>query len=134
MKTLTRFLVPLLVLARLSLCAADSPVAASAPEKPKAGSYRIQPTDKLGINVGGEQELSVTGKKVDVNGNINLLYIPDLKVAGLTVREAQDAIAEAYREGRILRNPQVLPFVPWRGFLGFFNVPASELPAQGVAA
>lgn len=36
--------------------------------------------------------------------------------------------------GFVLRNPQVLPFVPWRGFLGFFNVPASELPAQGVAA
>ncbi len=107
MKTLVRLLAPLLVLARLSLGAAEAPVLASPPEKPKAGSYRIQPTDRLGISVGGEQELSVTGKKVDVNGNINLLYIPDVKVAGLTVREAQDAISEAYRERRILRNPQM---------------------------
>ena len=42
-----------------------------------------------------------------MNGNINLLYIPDVHVAGLTQREAQEAIANAYREGLVLRKPQV---------------------------
>lgn len=90
-----------------SSAAEPAPAANAAPDRPKAGSYRIQPTDKLSISVGGEAELNVVGKKVDVNGNINLLYIPDVHVAGLTVREAQAAIENAYRDGRILRNPQV---------------------------
>lgn len=29
--------------------------------------------------------------------------------------------------GFVLRNPQPLPFVPWKGRLGFFNVPESVL-------
>ena len=29
--------------------------------------------------------------------------------------------------GFVLRDPQPLPFVPWKGQLGFFNVPASAL-------
>ena len=31
--------------------------------------------------------------------------------------------------GFVLRDPRPLPFVPWRGQLGFFDVPASALPA-----
>lgn len=29
--------------------------------------------------------------------------------------------------GFVLRNPELLPFVPWKGQLGFFDVPASAL-------
>jgi hypothetical protein len=29
--------------------------------------------------------------------------------------------------GFVLRNPEVLPFTPWKGQLGFFNVPESAL-------
>lgn len=109
MKTLllffTRHATLLALLGSAVASAADSP-APPAAEGPKAGSYRIQPTDKIGIVVGGESELNVS-KKVDINGNINLLYIPDVHVAGLTIKEAQAAIENAYREGRILRNPQV---------------------------
>ncbi|MBI5768210.1 MAG: polysaccharide export protein [Verrucomicrobia bacterium] len=117
MKTLRRRLfLCLAALGLLGRIATTAPAAASSanpvastssPDRPKAGSYRIQPTDRLSISVGGEAELNVVGKKVDVNGNINLLYIPDVHVAGLTVREAQAAIENAYRDGRILRNPQV---------------------------
>lgn len=31
------------------------------------------------------------------------------------------------RFGFVLRDPRPLPFVPWRGSLGFFDVPASAL-------
>lgn len=33
------------------------------------------------------------------------------------------------RYGFMLRDPQPLPFVPWRGQLGFFDVPAEALAA-----
>jgi hypothetical protein len=32
--------------------------------------------------------------------------------------------------GFLLRDSRPLPFTPWRGQLGFFNVPVAELPAQ----
>lgn len=32
--------------------------------------------------------------------------------------------------GFVLRDPQPLPFVPWKGRLGFFDVPASALPSN----
>lgn len=34
------------------------------------------------------------------------------------------------RFGFVLRDPQPLPFVPWKGRLGFFDVPASALPSN----
>src|SRR5690606_8924385 len=44
--------------------------------------------------------------RIDARGNINLKLVGDLRVAGMTVAEAQRAIENAYREGRYLRNPQ----------------------------
>ena len=32
--------------------------------------------------------------------------------------------------GFVLRDPKPLPFVPWKGQLGFFNVPESALPSN----
>jgi hypothetical protein len=32
--------------------------------------------------------------------------------------------------GFLLRDPRPLPFTPWRGRLGFFDVPVDELPAE----
>lgn len=34
------------------------------------------------------------------------------------------------RYGFVLRNPQVLPFTPWKGQLGFFDVPESALAVE----
>jgi polysaccharide export outer membrane protein len=54
----------------------------------------------------GEDDLS-RNSRVDARGMINLPLIGEVKVFGLTLREAEQAIATAYREGRYLRNPQV---------------------------
>jgi polysaccharide export outer membrane protein len=69
--------------------------------------YRITRGDRLSIGVVGEPELTVGGKRVEATGTINLLYISEIRLVGLTISEAQEAIARAYREGRFLRNPQV---------------------------
>ncbi len=91
------------------LCAASKPAApvAAPAEPPKAIAYRIAPSDKLSIAVIGEQELNAGNKRVDASGKINLALISDVHVAGLTVGQAQAAVENAYKEGRILRNPQV---------------------------
>jgi hypothetical protein len=34
------------------------------------------------------------------------------------------------KHGFLLRDPRPLPFTPWRGRLGFFDVPVQELPTE----
>lgn len=101
----------LLPLAMAALCrAASTPPRPVAPaqEPAKTVVYRISPTDKISINIIGEPDLNVASKRVDANGNVNLALLTDVvKLAGLTVPEAQAAVENAYKEGRILRNPQV---------------------------
>lgn len=84
-------------------------VAQDAPLKPdsrKALLYRIAITDSLRVAIFGEDDLSRVSR-VDARGMINLPLIGEVKVFGLTLREAEQAIADAYRDGRYLRNPQV---------------------------
>lgn len=87
--------------------AAVSP--AGAAEKPAAAEkpvYRLTVTDRIRVSVFQEEDLAEIAR-IDSRGNVNLKLVGDLHVAGLTVNEAQDAIATAYRDGRFLRNPQV---------------------------
>lgn len=104
----------LLRLALACVCAAAAfvatvsaqPVALPKAEK-KYVPYRITRGDVLGIELlaNGEREFSVAQKRVESTGTINLLYIQEIRVVGLTIAEAQEAIARAYREGRYIRNP-----------------------------
>lgn len=94
-----------LVLAPADLCAQPVPVAPKSEKKFVA--YKITRGDRLSIAVVGEPELTVGGKRVEATGTINLLYIQEVRLVGLTIAEAQETIAKAYRDGRFLRNPQV---------------------------
>ena len=99
---------------RLGLLAAIAGAALSAPAqvaplKPdsrKALLYTIAITDSLQVSVFGEEDLSRISR-VDARGLINLPLVGEVKVFGLTLREAEQAIGNAYRDGRFLRNPQV---------------------------
>jgi polysaccharide export outer membrane protein len=97
----------LLFFAALSTCRSAAAVGATPTELPKTVAYRISPADKLSIAVIGEPELNVANKRVDSAGNVNLAHVQDVRVAGLTVAEAQTAVENAYKDARILRNPQV---------------------------
>lgn len=87
--------------------AASAPATPPPAEPPKTVAYRISPSDVLSVSVIGEADLNAGNKRVDATGNINLAHVQDVRVAGLTVPEAQAAVENAYREARILRNPQV---------------------------
>lgn len=76
-------------------------------DEKRAIVYKISRTDKISLVVVGEADLNVGGKRVDANGNVNLNLVGEVKIAGLSVSQAQAAIEAAYRDGRILRNPQV---------------------------
>ena len=92
-----------LAVAALHAPAQDAPLQ---PDSRKALLYTIAITDSLQVSVFGEQDLSRISR-VDARGLINLPLVGEVKVFGLTLREAEQAIGNAYRDGRFLRNPQV---------------------------
>ena len=79
-------------------------VAAPKAEK-KYIAYKITRGDTVSVSVLGERDLTVGQKRIEPTGTISLPLIQDIRLYGLTINEAQDAIANAYREGRFLRNP-----------------------------
>lgn len=96
------------LLAGVAFAALPAPAQVSPlkPDSRKALLYTIAITDSLQVSVFGEEDLSRISR-VDARGLINLPLVGEVKVFGLTLREAEQAIASAYREGRYLRNPQV---------------------------
>lgn len=72
----------------------------------RAITYIIALTDRLRISVFQEDDLSIISR-VDSKGRINLQLAGQIKVAGMTIEDAQNTVAAAYRDQRLLRNPQV---------------------------
>jgi polysaccharide export outer membrane protein len=78
---------------------------AASPEK--ALAHTLTTNDKLNIVVVQEPGLNLVSR-INARGTVNLTFVGEVHVAGLTVKEAQKAIEDAYRDGRYLRNPQVI--------------------------
>lgn len=72
----------------------------------KMKPYRIATTDKLRISIVQEAELDSI-VRVDAKGSVNLKYVGEVLVMGLTISEAEKQVEQAYRDGRFLRSPQV---------------------------
>lgn len=78
----------------------------SVPSEDKSGYvYRLTVTDRVRVSIFQEDDLASI-VRIDARGNINLKLVGDLRVADMTVTEAQRAIEQAYIDGRYLRNPQ----------------------------
>lgn len=112
MKTSLRSLFALLSsLAFAALAVAQAPSLAPGANMTKDGkkyvAYKITRGDILSVAVLNEPDLIAGGKRVESVGTINLQLIGDIRVVGLTQTEAAEAIANAYREQRFLRNPSV---------------------------
>mgnify|MGYP001556412462 CR=1 FL=1 len=73
----------------------------------QALAHTLTTNDKLNIVIAGEKELGNVSR-VNSKGTVNLTWVGEVRVAGLTVKDAQKAIEDAYRDGRFLRNPQVI--------------------------
>lgn len=70
------------------------------------GTYKILIQDKLSVSVAGEPELTVN-EIVDRNGKLNLIYVGEVNVAGMTIKQAEEYIANEYIRNRILKSPNV---------------------------
>jgi polysaccharide export outer membrane protein len=104
-RALVRLLIQVLCFAIGSAAYAESARPTAKPAEKKGVVYRIRAGDKIAVNV-FQEDLSLT-PTVNGRGIVNLSLIQEIRVAGLTVNEAERAIENAYREGRFLRNPQV---------------------------
>lgn len=69
--------------------------------------YKIDKEDVLEMNIWGEPELSKKMLRVTPEGTVNVPYIGEIKVVGLSVREVTDEIAGKYEEAQILYNPRI---------------------------
>jgi len=69
-------------------------------------TYRIATNDSLRIVIFQEPDLEVTAR-VDANGMVNQPLLGQIRLAGYTIPEAEQAIARAYQNERYLRSPQV---------------------------
>lgn len=92
------------------LHAQDTEAAVSSP-RPASGTttsaaYVLTNTDRISITIYQEQDLSRIAR-IDSQGRINLALVGEVPVSGLTVGDAELAIARAYQDARLLRNPRV---------------------------
>jgi polysaccharide biosynthesis/export protein len=93
-----------LLVAAIAPCRADDAAGGGGPARSKA--YNIRATDKLRITIFQEDDLS-TVSRVDSKGTVNLPLVGEISVRGMTLDEAERVIANAYKDGRFLRNPEV---------------------------
>lgn len=98
------------MIARLLLIAllAAAPLAAQTNplEAKKSYIHTLQLADRVRVAIYLEDDLT-TLARIDARGMVNLPLVGEVKVGGLTLMAAQDAIQAAYRDGRYLRAPQV---------------------------
>lgn len=97
---------------------------------PKAENYVIVPNDAIRMDVFQEPDMQ-TQQRVAQDGTINISLAGPVQIAGLTLDQASEKIAEKLRD-RYLVNPQVtlnvIDYAPRRfSVLGQVNTPGSYL-------
>ena len=70
------------------------------------GTYKLAIQDRLQVSIAGEPELTVN-EIVDRSGKINLIHAGEVRVSGMTIKQAEEFIANEYVRNRILRIPNV---------------------------
>lgn len=69
-------------------------------------SYKLTAGDSVAVNVYGEPDMSAS-QRVDNNGKLRLPMIGEIKLSGMSVREAEDSLEKLYRERELLKAPLV---------------------------
>jgi polysaccharide export outer membrane protein len=68
--------------------------------------YVLAPQDLVLLQVFRQPDLKVE-QRVDASGQITVPLVGNMKIAGMTTREAEAQLAKAFIEGEFLRDPQV---------------------------
>jgi polysaccharide export outer membrane protein len=69
-------------------------------------SYRLTAGDSVSVSVYGEGDMSAS-QRLDSTGVLRLPMIGEVKVGGLSVREAEGTLEKLYRERELLKSPLV---------------------------
>lgn len=69
-------------------------------------SYHLTVGDSVTVSVYGEPDMSAA-QRLDTSGVLRLPMIGEIKLGGLTVREAENALERTYRERELLKSPLV---------------------------
>ncbi|HTB63830.1 MAG TPA: polysaccharide biosynthesis/export family protein [Opitutales bacterium] len=72
-------------------------------------NYRLRPTDKININV-VDDAAATHNYQISVDGTVQLIYLdsaPPLKLSGLTLMDAKQAIIKAYVDNKIFIKPSI---------------------------
>lgn len=69
--------------------------------------YKIEPRDQIKFQVTGEADEPLIGR-VSTAGEISIPLLGAVKVAGLSLRDAEDLMEKRYRAGGFFLNPQVI--------------------------
>lgn len=69
-------------------------------------AYRLAPGDSVYVNVYGEPDMSAS-QQLDTNGKLRLPMIGEVKLSTLSVREAENALENLYRDRELLKSPLV---------------------------
>jgi polysaccharide export outer membrane protein len=104
----------------------ESPLQKSEEGKSGQLAYKIKPGDSLEVSVYGEPDM-VRTVKVNEEGKINYTFTGEVKIAGLTVKEAAQEIETLLKDGYFV-NPQVNIFV--KEYAKFFVVGAVRSEGQ----
>jgi len=96
----------LILTALVSPLSAQSDATSSAPSDNPGVSmnYKLRTHDRIQIDIFEEPYLNVA-QGIDAYGNIRLPLIGEINLLNLTLRQAEQKIEQAYREGLILKNP-----------------------------
>lgn len=80
--------------------------AASAAPEPADAHYVLRPGDSVQVAVFGEPDL-LAEQRIDPNGEVRLPLLGNFRLAGLSVRRAEEALEASFVEREFLRSPQV---------------------------
>lgn len=78
----------------------------SAGRTPDPEFYELSPRDQIELSVYGEPDLT-DEQRIDGRGQVRVPLIGTTRLAGMTVRQAEEFLARAYVEQRLLREPMV---------------------------
>jgi len=76
------------------------------PENNTDPSYRLVPGDSVSVNVYAEPDMSAA-QRLDSDGILRLPMVGEVKLGGLTVREAENELERIYRNRELLKAPLV---------------------------
>tara|TARA_B100001093_G_scaffold445692_1_gene449459 strand:- start:3015 stop:3560 length:546 start_codon:yes stop_codon:yes gene_type:complete len=69
--------------------------------------YKIRENDLVTVSVHGHPDL-LTTQRIDQDGLIQIPLVGVIKIGGISVRDAEKHIVEAFVNGKFLRSPQVI--------------------------